>query len=478
MTVAGGQAARWSELYSSGHFGRIVLLSFGVWLHAADELMVSTITPAMMAEIGGERFVAWLIALYEVGSIVAGAVSALIVIRLGLRAAMVAAALAYLSGCLVSGFSPSIGPMLAGRLVQGFGGGAMVAIAFIAVHRLMPGRLIARVFAVISMVWGASAFTGPLIGAGFAEAGWWRGAFFLFAAQAAAFAMLVGLRLAEGPAAATEVAIAAAGRSLRLILRVGVLAAGVVAIAAAGIEVETSRSLPLAALGLALLALFLWLEAVAGADRLLPTRPWNALSPHGSVMAALMLLSAATAGLITYGPLLMSRLHGADAVTIGLILLVESIAWSLVAILISGLPRRHETMAIAGGFAAVTLGVAGLVHTMVAGPLWTVALCALLMGGGFGAAWSFVVRRALAVVAPAERERIASAIPTTQRLGYALGAAYVGIIANGVGFADSDAAGVATATAWWIFTLSLVPAGLGLAAVWCFLRWPEPDGQN
>lgn len=475
MNTDNARAASWSELYRSGHFGQIVLLSFGVWLHAADELMVSTVTPAMMAEIGGERFVAWLIALYEVGSIVAGASSALIVIRFGLRPAMVGAAIAYLAGCIVSGASPSIGPMLTGRLIQGFGGGAMVAIAFIAVHRMMPGHLTARVFAVISLVWGASAFTGPLIGAVFADSGWWRGAFYLFAAQAAVFAFVAVSRLNEPPAAGAGELAGATRGSIFLLVRIALLAAGVVVVAAAGIEVDPERSLPLAAMGLGLLALFFWLERMAGAGRLLPARSLNLALPQGALLIALLLLSASTVGLITYGPLLMTRLHGADAVTIGIILLIESIGWSVVAIVISGLPRRHETAAIAGGLVAVALGVGALIHAMVAGPLWAIAICALLMGGGFGASWSFIVRRALAVVATVERDRIASAIPTIQRLGYALGAAYVGLIANASGFADNADAAVAIRTSDAIFAFSLVPAVVGLFAAFRFLAFRERD---
>ncbi|MCB1460407.1 MAG: MFS transporter, partial [Nitratireductor sp.] len=123
------KAASWSELFSSGLTGRILLLSFGVWLHAADELMVSTITPAMIASIGGEKYVAWLIALYEVGSIVSGAASAIIVLRFGVRFSMAGAALVYFAGCLVSGLAPDMTSMLAGRLIQGLGGGAMIALS-------------------------------------------------------------------------------------------------------------------------------------------------------------------------------------------------------------------------------------------------------------------------------------------------------------------------------------------------------------
>lgn len=103
------------------------------------------------------------------------------------------------------------------------------------------------------------------------------------------------------------------------------------------------------------------------------------------------------------------------------------------------------------------------------GPVALIVIGALMMGGGFGAAFAFMTRRAIALARETERERTASAIPTMQRLGYALGAAYSGIIANASGFAG-DAQATAQATAFAIFALALIPGALGLLAMVRFLR--------
>ena len=59
-------------------------------------------------------------------------------------------------------------------------------------------------------------------------------------------------------------------------------------------------------------------------------------------------------------------------------------------------------------------------------------------GAGFGMSWTFILRRAQSLATPAEQERTASALPTMQRFGFALGAAYIGIVANAAGFADIE----------------------------------------
>ena len=65
----------WGELWQSGG-SAASSLCVGVWLHAADSLVTPTAVPAIVADIGGVAYVAWTIALYQIGAIVAGAATA------------------------------------------------------------------------------------------------------------------------------------------------------------------------------------------------------------------------------------------------------------------------------------------------------------------------------------------------------------------------------------------------------------------
>ena len=144
----------WSENLNRAYASRLILVCLGVWLHAADSLIVATMLPSVVAEIGGKALVTWTSVLYEVGSIVAGTASGLV-------------ALTFAAGCLISAAAPTMEILLAGRLLQGLGGGGLTAMSFIATATLFPARLTARVMAAISALWGASAFLGPLIGGTF-----------------------------------------------------------------------------------------------------------------------------------------------------------------------------------------------------------------------------------------------------------------------------------------------------------------------
>jgi MFS family permease len=78
----------WREFLGSPYAASLALVCLAVWLHAADGLIVATMLPSIVAETGGAALVGWSVSLYEIGSIVAGAASALLTMRFGLRAPM------------------------------------------------------------------------------------------------------------------------------------------------------------------------------------------------------------------------------------------------------------------------------------------------------------------------------------------------------------------------------------------------------
>ncbi len=81
-----GTLALWRELLRGGNLPRFVVLCLGVWLHAADTLMVATLMPSAVVEIGGAPWLGWTMALHEGGSGAGGAATGLLGVRvLGLE---------------------------------------------------------------------------------------------------------------------------------------------------------------------------------------------------------------------------------------------------------------------------------------------------------------------------------------------------------------------------------------------------------
>ena len=464
------ESVKWREILSRQLGASLAVVCLGVWLHAADSLLVSTMMPAIVAEIGGVTLISWTVALYEIGSIVAGAASGLLALRYGIRRPMAVAALLFVVGCAVSALAPEMWLLLAGRLLQGFGGGGLMALSFVSVGLLFPKRLIARAMGAVSTVWAVSAFLGPLIGGLFVEFVSWRAGFWFFALQALSLALwMLRRRDSETPEPGT------AEERRFPVFRLLWLSAGVVAIAYAGIEIGPLRTPAFVVLGLACLVVFLRREAASGATRLLPRNPLSLSQPLGAALAMVLCFTASTIAMSIYGPLMMTRLHGVSVLVAGYILALEAIAWAAVAALMSGNPERRDPAMIFLGMVMVTVSIAGFAFAVPNGPVWLIAAFAVLQGCGFGTAWTFILRRATALAPPGENQRVSAAIPTVQRLGYALGAAYAGIVANATGIATGPGAGVGAleAPAAAIFLACLPLAALGLCAAARFVR-PKP----
>jgi MFS family permease len=459
----------WGEFLSAGYAPALALVCLAVWLHAADSLIVATMLPSMVQDIGGAAFVSWTVSIYEIGSIVAGAGTALMTMRYGLRAPMSIAAALFGLGCALSALSPTMMVVLIGRALQGLGGGGLVAMAFVAIGVLFPRRYGARALAVVSTFWGVSAFMGPLLGGLFVEHATWRWGFAFFAVQAFGLSAWIALRGGTAP-------LKQNGPLGRFpVLRLAVLCLAVILISAGGIRVEILRSTILILAGVICLGWFLWRDHHAGSDRLLPAAPFDPRHPTGATLLMLVMLSMATVGILAYGPLLMTAVHGMSALTAGYIVACSSIGWSLAAVSVSGAPERQDRMWIAAGMVMTTISIPGFAYAIPHGPIWLIALFAGLEGGGFGLAWTFILRRITALVPAQDVQRVSGAIPTIQRIGYALGAAYVGIIANAAGFLDIAGPADAAAVAQALFLSCLPLALLGLVAMIGLVRRQRYD---
>lgn len=461
-----GSAIGWTNILTRRHGPALALVCLGIWLHAANGLLVATMLPALVAEIGGQALVGWTISLYEIGTILTGAASGLLATRHGVRRPMSVAATVFALGCAISALAPAMWVVLAGRLLQGLGGGGLMALAFVATGVLFPKPLIPRAIAAMSALWGVSAFLGPLIGGLFVAHADWRSGFWFFAAQALGLALWIALarNVRERPPETKK-----SGRVFapRLVL----LAAGVVLIAYGGVAVTPLRTALLVLTGIAAITGFLVLDTRSGDARLLPRRALGFATPVGSALVMILCMAIATVAMSAYGPLLMVMLHGASAMVAGFVIACASIGWTIAAVIVAGSPERHDLKFILAGMLLVGASFTGFVHAVPTGPLWLIAVLSALEGVGFGLAWGFILRQMTALAPPDETERVAGAIPTVQRLGYAVGAAYVGIVANAAGFteaADSDAV-AATARAIFLFCLPFIAIGLIAASRFVFL---------
>ena len=451
---------RWTELLNREYAAAVVLVCFGVWLHAADGLFVATMLPTIIPEIGGEAFVSWTVVLYEIGSIVAAASSGLLTLKFGIKRPMIMAAAIFACGCFASALAPNMAVMLAGRALQGAGGGGLVAMSFVAVAVLFPARLVVRAIAAIAALWGTSAFLGPLFGSLFVTHSDWRFGFAFFGAKACLLICWIAL----APRINERERVEKVERRFPL-MRLMLLCVAVLLVAVAGLEFDAFTTPALLAAGTTALAGFLVLDGRREDNRLLPAMVYDIRRPANLTLALIFLLHLATTGLITYGPFLLLAIHGSDVITAGYAIACVSVGWTVSAILVSGAPESRDLIFISAGVALVAISVPGLLYSVQYGPVWLIFLFATLEGTGQGTSRAFLIRRAILFAGPDDRERISAAMPTLARLGYALGAAISGILANSAGFSAEVDPIQATRVARFVFLGGLPFAALALVAL-------------
>jgi len=451
-------AAGWRDVIAGERLPRFALICVGVWLNAAETMMTATIMPSVAADIRGYAWFGWVVAIYLVGSIVAGATAGRLALQFGLKRSLGLGGITYALGCAAGAIAPSIGFFIAGRLLQGIGGGWVTGLCFVAVTRLFPQALWSRVLSALAGVWGVASLISPLVGGLFAQAGFWRGAFWLFAAQgllfvAAAAVLVPPPNADEEPAPSGPVSITA----------LATLTAAILAIGAAGLTTGLTSSLLLATAGIGLLGLFFVLNARSPA----PLIPAEAADPRTGTGAGLMVIfcmCAGTASITAYLPALLQTLYGVSPITAGYILVSEAMAWTIAAFLVA-------SRASAGVF--IRLGGCGIVVGMTAFALMTpragaalIPVCTIVEGASFGVLWAFNIAR-LVANAPAREQAIASSsAPTMQSIGTAVGSAASGVIANFLGFGHGLDIERARAGGVWLFAAFLPLTALGAVAAW------------
>ncbi len=447
-------------LFSRGRRARLALLCFSVWLHAASSLLAATTLPSAVREFGGGHLIGWAFALYLLGSIVAGSSTGTLMRFTGLRLGLSSAALLYLAGSLVCAAAPDMNVVLTGRLVQGVGGGYLVALAYVAIRQWFEPEVLPKVVALTSAIWSMSAFAGPLVGGTFATFGNWRMAFVAAAFQAAIFivlALMTAPKLAQQEnEEATKVPF----------VRLGLICLSVLSVAFAGAEIHLIRSTLFCVLGVTLMMVVLRLDGTQDQSRLFPSRPLNISNRVGAGLLLILSASIASMSFTVYGPIILETIHRVSPLAAGYMIAFESICWGGAAVIVARFKSPNEPLLIQIGTALLVIGLAGFALVMGSGPIWLVLILAGIQGVGFGVMWAFVVKRISENAIEKEANETFSAIPTMQQIGLAFGAAAAGIVANSFGFGEDVTAEAAQAAAFWIF-IAFVP----FAMVACVAGW-------
>jgi MFS family permease len=419
--------------------------------------MTATVMPSVARDIGGYAWFGWVTAIYMIGAIVAGATAGVLSQRLGLKRAMTLGATAYVLGCAACAAAPDIGLFLGGRLLQGVGGGWVVGLCYVAVTQLFPQALWTRVLSALAGVWGVATLLSPLVGGLFAQAGFWRGAFWVFALQGAGFIAAAAALVPKGSEPSSSKS------AERLMAPLLALTLAISAIGAAGLTESGVLSALLGAGGCGLLVLFLRLNA-RGPAALLPRSAIDPASGTGAGLLTIFALQASSVSLTIYGPALLQVLHGASPVLAGYVIGCEALAWTAAAMIVAS--SRRDAVWIRAGSLLILVADVTIAFAVPRGTLPQVAALAAVQGAGFGMITAFTANRIVANAPEPEQALASSSVPTTQIIGTAVGAAAAGTVANLVGFSAGFTPARAESQGVWLFAALIPLAIVGVAAAW------------
>lgn len=92
----------------------------------------------------------------------------------GRKPMLLLANLAFMAGSLVAGLAQTVGALIAGRTLQGLGGGGIMILCTIVLADLFTLRDRAKYYSLSAIVWAVSSGLGPVLGGVFTQTIGWR----------------------------------------------------------------------------------------------------------------------------------------------------------------------------------------------------------------------------------------------------------------------------------------------------------------
>ncbi|MFE4539176.1 MFS transporter [Streptomyces scopuliridis] len=417
----------------------VAALMLGMALAALDGTIVSTAVPQIVGDLGGFAVFSWLFSGYLLAVTVTLPVYGKLSDTFGRKPVLIAGIILFLIGSLLCATAWNMASLIAFRVVQGLGGGALQGTVQVIAADLYPLKERPKIQAKLSTVWATSSVAGPALGgllAGYADWRW----IFLINLPVGAVALWLVVRYLHEPNRAASTGGTAPDRAPRR----RVDWAGALAVFATGALLLTALvqggvawpwiSVPSFAFlgGSAVLAAVTVVIERRATDPIIPGWVWRrrTIAAVNLALGALgLLMVAPTVFLPTYAQSVL----GLGPIAAGFVLSAMSLSWPISAALSSRVYNR-----IGFRLTAIT-GISLAMLVLLAFPLlpypgqaWQPALIMLLLGAALGIFQLPLIIGVQSTVGWSERGTATASILFCRQVGQSVGAALFGAVANGV----------------------------------------------
>ncbi len=404
----------------------LIAVMLAMFVSAVEATIVTTAMPVIAADLGGFSRYSWVFSSYLLMSTVTVLVYGKLADLFGRKPILFIGMALFLIGSLLSGFADSMEQLIAFRLIQGLGAGAVMPIATTIVGDIYSTQERAKIQGYLASVWGVSAVLGPVIGGGIVYYLSWEYIFWVNIPLGIMAMVGVGLFLHE-PEREKKVSIDYKGAIL-LTLSLSTILFWLVE-GGQSFSRLSLTSILLILLGLILLILFIRAERLA-IDPMMPFSIWK-----NPVIFYANLVSFTTGfiliGVTTYLPTYVTGVMEQPAIIAGFALTAMSIGWPIASSLAGHLLLRYGTFLVSfiGGVSLVVGSVLFILMNSASGPWWA-AMASFFIGVGMGLTGTSFTVTIQAAVPRKIRGSATAANMFMRNFGNTVGAAFFGAILN------------------------------------------------
>ena len=135
-----------------------------MFMVAVEATIVSTAMPQIVGQLGGLNLYSWVFSAFLLTQTATTVVFGKLSDIYGRKPVMIFGIVVFLAGSILCGLASTMPTLIAYRLIQGIGAGAIQPVAMTVVGDLYSARERGRVQGWLASVWGVSAVIGPLVG--------------------------------------------------------------------------------------------------------------------------------------------------------------------------------------------------------------------------------------------------------------------------------------------------------------------------
>ncbi len=457
-THAPADKASWGELFRGEQAIYLALVVLGVVMFSLQILIVVTIMPTVVEEIGGGAWYVWAAMLYQVGTITGAACVGPVWRAIGARQSFVLASVVYGIGTLGCALALDMLTLDLARTVQGLGAGLIMGGTMGIVGRLFRPSQRTRVLAIYQGTWTICSLIGPFFGGAFAEIGWWRGSFWTSLPLALVFGLIAWSRV---PTTLTHGSGREGQRAGVPGLRLALLAGGVIGVAEAG---QLHQGAAIAGLALASLAA-IWGAFRVDSDaesRLFPSHPLSVTRAVGLGYWILIVVGGVQAAVTIFLPLTLQIVHDVTPLLVGVANLIVSTAWTISTFMVSGWSGSRERFALQSGPVFILLSVAMFATTAHGATLAVLFAATFVLGWGIGIHNVHLGARVMGAAEKGEEAVTASSLSMVRSLGGAIGTAMAGMVANVAGLGAHIDTATVTRAVDAVYLFALIPVAFSV----------------